>query len=123
MSADGAQIKPRPGSAWPAEDADIAKWTDQYFLRTKQAVERFGDAQVTYAVFMRRPVVSAPRLALNWLEAVGLRRQTEFKIDLRYEEGRWVGAGEPIVYVTGSLMHLADLETILLQKLGSPCFG
>ncbi len=121
MSADGAQGGLRPGTIWPAEDADIASWTDQYFLRTKEAVKRFGDAQVTYAVFMRRPAVSAPRLALDWLQAVGLKRKTAFKIDLRHEEGRWVGAGEPIMYVTGSLLHLADLETLLLQKLGSPC--
>ncbi len=121
MSADGAPINLRPASVWPDEDADIANWTDQYFLRTKQAVERFGDTQVTYAVFMRRPVVSAPRLALNWLEAVGLRRGSAFKVDLRHQEGRWVGAGEPIMYVTGSLLHLADLETLLLQKLGPPC--
>jgi len=121
MPADGSQVNLRSEGIWPAEDEDIAEWTDHYFLRTKQAVKRFGDAQVTYAFFMRRPVVSAPRLALNWLEAVGLRRKTEFKIDLRYEEGRWVGAGEPIMYVSGSLMHLADLETLMLQKLGSPC--
>ncbi len=121
MPADGARIDALSKCVWPAEEADIAAWTDHYFLRTKQAVERFGDAQVTYAVFMRRPVVAAPRLAVAWLEAVGLKRKTEFKIDLRYEEGRWVGAGEPIMYVTGSMKHLADLETLLLQKLGPPC--
>ena len=32
-----------------------------------------------------------------------------------------VGAGEPILYVTGSLYHLVDLETVLLQKLGPAC--
>ncbi len=120
MSADSARAHPaRP--VWPAEDADIADWTDHYFQRTKQAVERFGDAEVTYAVFMRRPVVSAPRLALDWLQAIGLKRKAEFKIDLRHAEGRWVGAGEPIMYITGSLKHLADLETLLLQKLGPAC--
>ncbi len=121
MSADGSRGDLRRGRVWPGEDADIADWTDQYFLRTKQAVARFGDSQVTYAVFLRRPAVSAPRLAVDWLRAVAGKRGTEFKIDLRYEEGRWVGAGEPIMYVTGSLLHLADLETLLLQKLGSPC--
>ena len=38
-----------------------------------------------------------------------------------YPEGAWVGAGEPLVYITGSLMHLSDLETILLQKIGPAC--
>ena len=35
-----------------------------------------------------------------------------------YPEGAWVGAGEPLAYITGSLVHLSDLETILLQKIG-----
>ncbi len=35
-----------------------------------------------------------------------------------YEEGDWVGAGEPILYLTGSFEQLSDLETIFLQKLG-----
>src|SRR5207248_6569755 len=33
----------------------------------------------------------------------------------------WVGAGAPILYVTGPLYHLVDLETVLLQKLGPAC--
>ena len=121
MSADSARSRPADGRLWPLEDADIGEWTDQYFRRTKQVVERFGDARVTYAVFMRRPVVSAPRLALDWLQAIGLQRNASFDIDLRYDEGRWVGAGEPIMYVGGSLKHLVDLETLLLQRLGPAC--
>jgi len=50
--------------------AQIPAWTDHYFLRTKKAVQRFGDKHVTYALFMRRPVVSAPRLAIDWLNAI-----------------------------------------------------
>ena len=57
----------RGNSVWPTENADIADWTDKYFSLTKQAVEKFGDVRVTYAVFMRRPVVSAPKLAVEWL--------------------------------------------------------
>jgi nicotinate phosphoribosyltransferase len=76
---------------------------------------------VTYAVFLRRPVVSAPRLALDWLQAVAKARGTEFEIDLVHPEGEWVGAGDPIFYLTGSLVQLADLETLYLQKLGAPC--
>jgi nicotinate phosphoribosyltransferase len=99
-------------------DADIAARTDSYFNRTRQIVARFGDQRVTYAVFMRRPVISAPRLMTEWLEAVAAARGTSVDIDLMYAEGEWVGAGEPLAYITGSLMHLSDLETILLQKLG-----
>ncbi|MBV8612468.1 MAG: nicotinate phosphoribosyltransferase, partial [Acetobacteraceae bacterium] len=100
---------------------DIAARTDTYFSRTKQIVARFGDKRVTYAVFLRRPVVSAPRLLVEWLSEVAAARGTAFDIDLRYEEGAWVGAGEPIAYITGSLVQLSDLETIFLQKIGPAC--
>ncbi len=100
---------------------DIAGRTDAYFNRTKQVVAHFGDKHVTYALFMRRPVISAPRLAAEWLGDVAAARDTRFDIDLVYPEGAWVGAGEPIAYIAGSLVHLSDLETILLQKLGPAC--
>ena len=106
---------------WPLDEPDIAAWTDVYFKRTRTAVERFGDTEVTYAVFMRRPVVSAPRLAIEWLKQIAERRNTSFEFDLRYPEGKWVGAGETIFYVSGRLSLLADLETLLLQKLGPAC--
>ena len=57
---------------------------------------------MTYAIFMRRPVVFAPRLALQWLEDTGRERNTEVEVDQRYIEGKWVGAGEPMMYITGS---------------------
>ncbi|MCE2517457.1 MAG: nicotinate phosphoribosyltransferase [Alphaproteobacteria bacterium] len=93
--------------------------TDSYFLRTKAVVARNGDAEVTYAVFMRRPVLSAPRLAVEWLEAMLASRNTSYTLDLRHPEGSWVGAGEPILYITGPLSALVDLETIFLQRIGS----
>lgn len=102
-------------------DLDIAAWTDHYFLKTKSAIAKFGDAKVTYAIFMRRPVISAPRLAIEWLKKIALERKTEFKIDLMYEEGKWVGAGEVLLYITGSFFHLCDLETFILQKIGPAC--
>ncbi len=101
--------------------ADIAARADSYFNRTKEIVARFGDKRVTYAVFLRRPVISAPRLMTEWLEIVAAARDTAFDIDLMYPEGAWVGAGEPLVYITGSFVHLSDLETILLQKIGPVC--
>jgi nicotinate phosphoribosyltransferase len=101
--------------------ADIEGWTDRYFVKTKAAIARFGDATVTYAVFMRRPVIFTPRLVQRWLERVGEARGTRFTIDLNYAEGDWVGAGEPLMYLTGSFYHLVDLETLYLQKLGAAC--
>jgi nicotinate phosphoribosyltransferase len=73
---------------------------------------------VTYAVFMRRPVISAPRLMVEWLEAVAVARGTTFDVELMYPEGEWVGAGEPLAYISGSLVQLSDLETIFLQRIG-----
>ncbi len=102
-------------------DAAIAGRTDVYFNRTRAIVERFGDARVTYAVFLRRPVISAPRIAVDWLRAVASQRGTAFDIELVHEEGEWVGAGDPLLYLTGSFAKLADLETLYLQKLGAPC--
>ena len=67
--------------------ADIAARTDSYFNRTRKIVARFGDKRVTYAVFMRRPVISAPRLMTEWLEAVAASRNTRFDIELMYAEG------------------------------------
>src|ERR1700727_638070 len=101
--------------------ADITARTDSYFNRTKQIVARFGDKRVTYALFLRRPVICAPRLMLDWLKTAADRRGTNIDVDLIYQEGDWVGAGEPIVYLTGSLVQLSDLETILLQKIGPVC--
>ncbi len=99
----------------------LAAQTDSYFLKTKAIVERFGDRPATYAVFLRRPVVSTPRLAIEFLENAAAERATHFEIELNHPEGSLVGAGQPILYVTGSLFHLVDLETVLLQKLGPAC--
>ena len=102
-------------------DASLAARTDSYFLKTKAIVGHFGDRSAAYAVFMRRPVISAPRFAVDFLETQAAERGTRFVTELIHPEGAWVGAGEPIFYVTGSLFHLADLETVLLQKLGPTC--
>ncbi len=102
-------------------DATLSGYVDKYFLRTKECVRRFGDKRVTYAVFMRRPVTCAPRLAVEWIESMAAARGTSFDIELTHREGAWVGAGEPILYISGSLLHLVDLETQYLQKLGAAC--
>jgi nicotinate phosphoribosyltransferase len=103
------------------KNGEISQYTDHYFNRTKQVIGKFGDARVTYAIFMRRPVVCAPRLALDWLKEMAADRQAAIEIDQRYSEGKWVGAGEPMMYISGPFFHLVDLETIFLQKLGPAC--
>jgi nicotinate phosphoribosyltransferase len=96
-------------------------YTDKYFTRTRQVVERFGDVQVTYAVFMRRPVLFAARLAMDWLAGIMEQKGASLTIEQRFQEGDWVGAGEPMMYITGSLVAMAELETLFLQKLGACC--
>src|SRR5690242_20621279 len=103
------------------EPAAVAAQTDSYFLKTKAIVGHFGDRPATYAVFMRRPVICAPRYALGLLDSAAAERGEKFDIELAHPEGAWVGAGDPILYVTGSLLNLVDLETVLLQRLGPPC--
>ena len=103
------------------EPAEIARWTDSYFVRTKEIVRRFGDVRATYAIFMRRPACFAPRLVREWLDAVARARGTVFDIQTPFREGDWVGAGEPLMYLAGPLVELVDLETLYLQKLGAPC--
>ncbi len=99
----------------------LAARTDSYFLKAKAIVEHFGDCPATYAVFMRRPVLSAPRFAVEFLERMAAERSKSFDVELSHPEGAWVGAGDPFLYVTGPLFHLVDLETVLLQKLGPAC--
>ena len=102
-------------------EAEVARRTDQYFKRTRHIVGRNGDVRVTYAVFMRRPVIFCPRLAVGWLEAVARARGVDIAVEPCFEEGAWVGSGEPLLYVTGPFSALVDLETVYLQKLGPPC--
>ncbi len=118
-AAHGPGFEPDPSHQ--SEPLSLVAQTDSYFLKSKAIVGRFGDRPATYAVFLRRPVVSTPRLAIEFLESAAAERRTRFDIELNYAEGALVGAGEPIFYVTGSLYHLVDLETVLLQRLGPAC--
>ena len=100
---------------------DVNNRTDAYFNRTRDIIARFGDKRVTYAVFLRRPVISAPRLMLDWLRSVAAEKGFAVELDVTHPEGSWVGAGEPLIYITGSFQHLSNCETIFLQKLGACC--
>lgn len=102
-------------------EGQISGYSDHYFKRTREIVRRFGDKRVTYAVFLRRPVICAPGPMIDWLEQVAAARRTKIGIELRHKEGQWVGAGEPLVYLSGAMVDLVDLETLYLQKLGAAC--
>ena len=113
-------MRPKQASKGPSSE-DQPHLTDSYFNLTKQIVRHNGDAVVTYAIFMRRPVTLAPRLATEWLQEMGRERGEAFEIEWLHKEGAWVGAGEPLFYVTGKFSALVDLETIFLQRLGAAC--
>jgi nicotinate phosphoribosyltransferase len=110
-----------PNNVMRPSEGDVASLTDAYFTKSKAVVGKFGDVEATYAVFMRRPVIFCPRIAVDWLGQIAEARGVEFGITLNYDEGDWVGAGEPLMYITGSLYHLVDLETLYLQKIGPAC--
>jgi nicotinate phosphoribosyltransferase len=95
--------------------------TDAYFKHTRNIVRANGDCEVTYAVFMRRPVTFAGRLAIEWITAMAAARGASLNIEQLYVEGAWIGAGEPMCYITGPFSVLVDLETIFLQRLGPAC--
>ena len=110
---------------WPIElrpnPSQLPSVTDTYFLRTRDIVSSYGDTEVTYAIFMRRPVISALNLAIDWLEQIVKERKGSVNIKRCFNEGSDVGAGEPLVYISGSMLLLVDLETALLQKIGATC--
>ena len=110
---------------WPVDlrpnPNQLASVTDTYFLRTRDIVSSYGDTEVTYAIFMRRPVLSAVNLAIDWLQAIVKERKGIVNIKRCFKEGDDVGAGEPMIYISGSMLILVDLETSLLQKIGATC--
>lgn len=99
----------------------VQAWTDKYFSRTRAVIERFGDVEVTYAVFLRRPVLAATRIAREWLQSVVPADGPGIQVEEPFAEGDRVGAGEPVLFMTGRFSVLVELETRLLQKLGAAC--
>ncbi len=95
--------------------------TDTYFRNTRRIVEANGDCEVEYAVFMRRPVTYAGRLAIEWLQAMARHRNVTIEVDQPHVEGAWVGSGEVLCFLRGPFSALVDLETIFLQRLGGCC--
>ena len=90
-------------------------YTDSYFIRTRKIIQEKGDVDVTYAIFMRRPVTYAPRIALNWLNQIISDRKETVQIRENFNEGSWVGAGEPMLYISGRMSSLVDLETLFFD--------
>ena len=70
--------------SWPLElrpnPSQLPSVTDTYFLKTKEIVSSYGDTEVTYAIFMRRPVISALNPAIDWLEEIVKERKGNVNI-------------------------------------------
>ncbi len=95
----------------------IESQTDKYFTNTSRIVKAHGDAEVTFAVFMRRRVVAAlePTIRLISRLAPGTRVKRFFN------EGDLVPSEMKMMEITGSMAQLSEIETLLLQKTGFPC--
>jgi nicotinate phosphoribosyltransferase len=95
----------------------VAEQTDKYFSNTSRIVEANGDAEVTYAVFMRRRVVAALEPTIRLIH----RLAPGSKVKRFFEEGDLVPSEQKLMEVSGSMAQLSEIETLLLQKMGFPC--
>jgi nicotinate phosphoribosyltransferase len=96
------------------EPDSIALWTDKYFTKSKETLS--DNPLVTYSVFVRRPILMAPALATSWLSKA---TKGNVNIQLNYQEGDLVGAGDALMYITGHVQDLIETETHFLQKIGA----
>ncbi len=95
--------------------------TDKYFTKSRQIVEKFGDKTVTYGVFLRRGTICAVNPALEILREYYPPDAVPLKITRLYEEGAFVPDQKPIFTYTGSFAALAELETLILRRVGTAC--
>jgi len=115
-------IMQKPFEIVPAKKSEyIRARTDKYFTNSREVVEKFGDKVVSYGVFMRRRVICAVNPAIEVLREHYPADATPLKITRLYEEGAFVPDQKPIFTYTGSLAHLLELETLILQRVGVAC--
>lgn len=92
----------------------IEKRTDKYFSKSRKIAEKFGDVVVKYGVFQRRPVISAPKLVIDFLN----QYYPEAKIIQHKEEGTLVDPQVKLLTIEGDYSKLSELETLWLQRYG-----
>ena len=95
----------------------VERITDKYFSHTRDVVLAGGDCQVTYAVFLRRRVIAALEPAIRLVQ----RLVPEAEIVRFFDDGDIVPSETKLLEVRGPFSKLAEVETILLQKVGMPC--
>jgi nicotinate phosphoribosyltransferase len=91
--------------------------TDKYFTNTSRIVAAHGDAEVTFAIFMRRRVVAALEPAIRLITHF----VPDAKIKRFVQEGEVVPSEQKLMEITGSMKKLSEIETLMLQKIGFPC--
>jgi nicotinate phosphoribosyltransferase len=101
--------------------AQVRERTDKYFTKTREIVEKFGDRNVTYGVFLRHGVICAVNPAIEFIRQHYPASAGPLKITRLYEEGAFVPDQKPIFTYTGSFAALVELETQLLQRTGVAC--
>ncbi|MGF7162699.1 nicotinate phosphoribosyltransferase [Rhodoligotrophos appendicifer] len=94
----------------------LAHQTDKYFSHTRRIAELNGDQEVTYAFFLRRRIVAAIEPALRILQW----HCPEARVRRFFEEGEIVPAHKKLIEITGPFSKLAEIETLMLQKIGLP---
>ncbi|MFC7052364.1 hypothetical protein ACFQI3_06645 [Hansschlegelia quercus] len=100
----------------------VARRTDAYFAKTAEIVAAQGDVRVTYAVFLRTDCVVAIDRALEFLSEVYPKTAAiPLEISRPVTEGTLLHSGKPMAYLTGSMVALSPIETLLLQRIGFPC--
>ena len=95
--------------------------TDKYFTKSREIVEKFGDSNVTYGVFLRGGVICAVNPAIEVLRRFYPAGGEPLKISRLYEEGAFVPDHQPLFLYSGSLAALVELETLILQRVGVAC--
>ena len=105
----------------PSAD-ELPKFTDKYFLKTREIVRRFGDVDATYAdVHAPTRCCAPPSLRSTGCSRSAGSAAPSSRSSCALRRATGSAPGEPLLYISGPLEQLVDLETVFLQKLGPPC--
>ena len=96
------------------QEVYVGARTDKYFTKTRKIVEKFGESTVEYGVFMRRDIIVAAQLAVNFIK----EHCPEAEITQHYEDGTLVPPKTKVMSIKGPFSKLVELETLWLQRLG-----
>jgi nicotinate phosphoribosyltransferase len=125
----GATMGQRPNPVGSRDDAlellidvmlsagPVASLTDKYFSHSRQIVEKVGDCEVIYAIFLRRRVIAALEPAKRLVK----RLAPNAEVKAYFEDGAIVPSETKIMEIRGPYSELSEVETLVLQKIGVPC--